>query len=105
MVTIGVYVIRNRMNGRVFVNGSMNLPGAMNRDRFELKLRAHRNKKLLQEWLEYGPDSFAFEVVDTIRRRDDPEYDYRAELDSLLQMWRDEFQCSSQGGYNPPSRT
>src|SRR5262249_11160876 len=68
----GVYVIRNTASGRTFIGGSMNLPGAINRARFELGLGQHRNAELQRDWLALGADSFAFEVVDTLKQREDP---------------------------------
>lgn len=97
---IGVYVIRNLVNKRVFVGGSTNLQGAINRDRFELDLKTHRNAKLLQDWIEYGPENFTFEVIDTVKKREDPAFDYKAELAALLEMWREELNCYGENGYN-----
>lgn len=98
----GVFVIRNLVNGRIYVGGSLNLEGAMNRHRFELNMRSHRNKLLLKDWLEHGAERFSFEVVDHIKERDDPHFDYEAELQNLLPLWRDELQGQGQDGYNPP---
>ena len=100
MPPVGVYVIRNLVNQRVFVGGSTNLEGAMNRDRFELQLKMHRNTKLLQDWLQYGEENFRFEVIDTIKKREDPSFDYKGELASLLEMWREELNCYGENGYN-----
>ena len=88
---MGVYVIRNTVDNRVFLNGSLSLPGAMNRDRFELGLKSHRSKSLLADWIRLGAGSFRFEVIDTLKRRDDPDFDYRRELVELLELWKEEF--------------
>lgn len=100
----GVFVIRNLLNGRVYVGGSLNLDGAMNRHRFELRTRSHRNKLLLRDWLEHGEQNFAFEIVDHVKERDDPHFDYEAELQSVLALWREEFGCQHGRGYNLPTR-
>lgn len=82
----GVFAIRNRSNARVYVAGSLDVEGAMNRARFELNLRSHRNKALLQDWLALGPEQFGFEVVDRVKEREnDPGFDRAAELRSC---WR-----------------
>lgn len=96
----GVFTLANQTNGRVYVGGSLNLDGAMNRMRFELNLRSHRNKPLQQDWIAHGADRFSFAVVDRIKERDDPLFDYRAELDSLLALWREEIPCYGDSGYN-----
>jgi len=72
------------------------------RDRFELQRGTHRNKELLKDWNEFGAANFIFEVVDTIKQRTDPAFDYQAELDTSLQMWRAEYQSLGAKGYNLP---
>jgi len=89
---MGVYVIRNVVDNRVFLNASLNVRGAMNRDRFELGLKAHRSKSLLADWLRLGAGSFRFEVLDTLKQRDDPGFDYKSELADLLELWSGELE-------------
>lgn len=98
----GVFVIRNTLNGRVYVAGSLDIEGAMNRARFELGLRSHRNKALVRDWVEHGAAHFSFEVIDRVKERDDPAFDRTEELDKLLGLWREELQCDGDKGYNTP---
>lgn len=90
---MGVYAIRNLATGRVRVRASMNVEGSMRRDRFELGLKAHRDKELLAEWQRWGAEHFSFAVVDTLKRRDDPRFDPGAELASLLALWTEELRA------------
>ncbi|SCX66429.1 GIY-YIG nuclease family protein [Variovorax sp. EL159] len=98
----GVYVIRNTLTGRVYVAGSLDVEGAMNRARFELDLRSHRNKALGRDWLAHGAANFSFEVIDRVKERDDPAFDRKAELEKLLLLWCEELQCTGENGYNTP---
>jgi len=61
---MGVYQIRNVVNERVFVGAALNLYGIINRHKFDLKLGSHRNEKLQADWLAFGGESFAFEILD-----------------------------------------
>lgn len=96
---VGVYAIRNLADGRTYVGGSMNVQGAMNRARFELQLKGHRNKALQQDWTALGADAFRFEVLQMVRKRDDPAQDWEADLADLLELWREELGCEQPGGY------
>ena len=96
---MGVYVIRNLVNHRVLVGASLNVEGALNRHRFELRMKAHRNKRLLEDWLRWGADNFCFEVIDTLKKRDDPAFDYTGELAALLVIWSEELGCQGERGY------
>ncbi len=87
---MGVYAIRSLSSGRVIVEASMNVHAAMNRARFELDRKSYRDKQLQQDWSALGPDHCRFEVVDLVKRREDPTFDYKAELAGLLTMWREE---------------
>jgi hypothetical protein len=92
----GVYAIRNLAEGRVYLGASMNVEGALNRARFELRQRGHRHKALMADWLRLGEAQFAFEVVDVLKKRDDPAFDAKAELADLLQLWRTELHCGDE---------
>ncbi|MDP2768389.1 MAG: GIY-YIG nuclease family protein [Giesbergeria sp.] len=96
----GIFTLTNQTNGRVYVGGSLNLDGAMNRMRFELKMRSHRNKPLQQDWIAHGAEAFSFAVLDRLKERDDPLFDYAGELDSMLKLWREEIPCHGDTGYN-----
>ncbi|OOG47402.1 GIY-YIG nuclease family protein [Polaromonas sp. A23] len=87
---MGVYSIRSLSSGRMIVEASMNVHAAMNRARFELDRKSYRDKQLQQDWLAFGPDNCRFEVIDLVKQRDDPAFDYKAELAGLLAMWREE---------------
>lgn len=103
-VPIGVFVIRNSVNQRVYVGGSRNLEGAMNRHRFELSTGSHRNAELLADWKRFGAQAFCFEVLDQVRQSTDPATDYDAELATLLELWQQELPCFGPSGYNGCAR-
>lgn len=87
---MGIYVIRSLSSGRMIVEASMNVHAAMNRARFELDRKSYRDKQLQQDWLAFGPENCRFEVIDLVKQREDPAFDYKAELAGLLTMWREE---------------
>lgn len=86
---MGVYVIRNIGTGRLYLSASLNLDAAMNRDRFQLRMNGHPSRELQQAWNRTGEAGFAFELLDRLKPREDaPDFDYKAELESLLALWR-----------------
>lgn len=96
--SMGIYAVRNTATGRVWLGKSQNVEGALNRIRFELKMRGHRNTALSDDWLHFGAESFAFEVLDRVKKREDPSFDYDAELRALLALWESELCPSPAGG-------
>lgn len=98
----GVYAIRNRVTGQVLVAGSTNAQGALNRHRFELRQGVHRNGTLSRAWAEHGEACFLFEVLDTVKPSDDPDFDPALELETLVDLWRQEIPGSGDPGYDDP---
>lgn len=89
---MGIYVIRDRETGKVLVASSRNVDGAINRTQFELRLGSHTNKALQVEWNRSGPERFEFEIVDLLKEKEDPDFNYAEELRALEQLYREEFE-------------
>ena len=97
---MGVYQIRNIVNERVFVGAALNLHGILNRHKFELKMGSHRNKRLQADWLAFGSESFAFEILDELTPKEGSGRDYKAELAVLEELWLRKLQPYGDLGYN-----
>ncbi|WP_199100519.1 GIY-YIG nuclease family protein [Dyella sp. ASV21] len=85
---MGIYAIRNLASGRMLIDQSPHLTGSLNRHRAELRLGTHRNKALMDDWHRLGEAGFAFEVMQTLEPRAEPDFDYAAELAQMLGDWR-----------------
>lgn len=87
----GVYAIRCAAAGIVFVQGGMNVHGAIHRNRFELRMGTHSNRRLQQAWKTHGEAAFGFDVIDIVKRREDaPHADLRPQLAELIALWQSE---------------
>lgn len=89
---MGVYAVRCDAAGLLRLGSSRNAEGSLNRLRFELVRGAHRDRALQQAWNTHGADAFRLEVIDRVKERDDPAFDYDAELATLLALWQAELQ-------------
>jgi hypothetical protein len=102
---MGVFLIRNMVNDRVLVVAGLDLPGKINRHRFQLTMGGHPNKRLQAEWNEFGGENFAFEVFDQLTPREDPAFDYREDLAALEELCLETLQPFGERGYNEPKIT
>lgn len=96
---MGIYAVRNLADGRMLVDQSTNLTGALNRHRTELKLGSHRNKALMDDWRAHGETGFVFEVLEKIEERPEPDFDYKAEMTRLLALWHTRVPPGSAASY------
>lgn len=102
---MGVFQILNKANGKVFLDSSNNVPGKINRHRFALNLGNHASKSLQNDWNELGEDAFEFETLEMVEPRDDPNYDHKADLDVLLELWLEKLEPFGDKGYNERKMT
>ena len=84
---MGVYVIRNTQNNKLYVGYSLDLHARINRQRAELKFGSHRSSELLREWKSFGESSFEFEVLDELELDENSKTDPAEELCLLREMW------------------
>ncbi len=99
----GVYQIRNLINGKLFLGSSVNLPGRINRETFQLKVNAHKNKVLQSEWTEFGAENFVIEILEELVPREN--LDQKRELEFLEDLWLEKLKPFDTAGYNEPKKT
>lgn len=83
----GIYRVRNTTNGRSVVGASPDLPGMLNRIRFQLAHGSHPDSDLQHDWRAFGADAFIFEILDQLAPSRDPGHDLTEDLQVLLGMW------------------
>ena len=97
---MGIYQIRNLVNGKILVGSSINLQGIINRHTFQLKAGLHMNKPLQRDFLEVGEANFAFEILDTLPPQEAGTGDYAEELRMLEELWRERLRPAIEKGYH-----
>ncbi len=100
----GVYRVRNTVNGRSVVGSSPNLPGILNRQRFQLERGSHPDRELQKDWNELGSEEFTFETLDQLEPSSEAGYDPSEDLRVLLQMWREKLKASGELLYEQSKR-
>ena len=82
----GVFRVRNNVSMKSFVGSSPNLPGMLNRQRFQLERGSHPDVDLQKDWDAFGSDAFTFEILDEIEPSDEPGYDASEDLHVLERL-------------------
>lgn len=97
---MGIYQIKNNINGKIFIQSSMNLPGSFNGQRFQLELKGHRNKELQEDWNLHGSKAFTFDVLENLKSEEIPQNDCRDALTAMEDKWLSKLQPYNKNGYN-----
>lgn len=103
---MGVYQVRNAVNGKSLVGASVDLPALLNRHRAQLRFNAHSNRALQKDWNEFGPEAFEFHILDTLKTPDRSDYDPSDDLRILEELWLEKLSPFEDRGYNTkPKKT
>ena len=86
----GIYIIRNKDNGKMYIGQSKNLESRWAQHKTELRANRHPNRYLQGAWNKHGEDAFEFEIL---------EYCSLDELDEKEQYYI-KFYDSGKKGYN-----
>ena len=97
---MGIFQITNIQNGKIFIDSSLNLPGVINRYKFQLRFLGQPNKELQADWDTYGEDAFEFEIIDELDPDTVSSKDYARELLTLKEMWLEKLSPFGEQGYN-----
>lgn len=100
---MGVYQIRNKVNGKIQVLSSLNLDGALNRFKFDLKMGLTIGlweRELKEDLARYGPENFVLEALDRLKPVEEPGYDYREDLKALEALYLEKLRPYGDRGYN-----
>ena len=98
--TMGVGAVRNTTSGKVLVVAGRDLPALLNRHRAQLRLNAHANRPLQNEWNSLGADAFEFTVLDTLAPKDAPDYNPTDDLRTLEELWLEKLNPYEPDGYH-----
>jgi len=101
---MGVYRVRNKINGKTLIGSSVNLPAILNRIKAELRMGIHRNMALQEEWRRFGPEAFEFTELELLEPMDDPAYNPAKDLRVLEELWIEKLSPFGDKGYNKPPK-
>ena len=68
-MTSGIYIIRNKKSGKVYIGSSVAVPRRLRLHRQALSRGGHGNPHLQRAWNHYGAEAFSFELVEECRPR------------------------------------
>lgn len=100
----GVYQIRNKVNGKVFIGSWPNVDGKLNSQRMMLQGNGHVSRELQADWNARKPEDFAFEVLEYMEPSDKSAAERADELSDLEKKWRDKLKPYGAAGYNTDKR-
>lgn len=98
-IEAGVYQIKNLINNKILIKATPDLK-TMTGTRVTLIANGYRNKKLQDDWNQYGEKAFLFEVLEVLDEKKEGFFDKKDELKKLEKKWLEKLQPYGDSGYN-----
>ncbi|NOV00581.1 GIY-YIG nuclease family protein [Paenibacillus planticolens] len=99
-VYMGVAQIKNKVNGKIYIDSYPNLKNKWLTLKMQLDAGRFANAQLQNDWKEFGEDSFDYEVLE--QKEADKVTDMRWEKKQILKPWLEKLQPYGDRGYNKP---
>jgi len=99
-IPMGVFLIRNTANKKIFIGSSMNLNAVWNSQKFQLDMGTHRNPALQSDWIKFGASNFSYEILSEVKRTEKTDAEYRREVKALEALFLEELKPFDESGYN-----
>jgi hypothetical protein len=99
-VEAGVYRIKNTINQKLLVGSTKNLK-TLNGIKFMLETNGYTtNKDLQKEWNQYGKEAFIIDILEVLKKSDEPYFNEKEALLALEEKWLEKLQPYGERGYN-----
>ncbi|MFI8685946.1 GIY-YIG nuclease family protein [Rossellomorea sp. NPDC077527] len=99
-VEAGIFQIKNGQNNKIYIGSTKNLR-TLNGIKFMLENNGFTTSKALQtEWKQFGKEAFTFELLEKLKKNDDPFVTEKEALAELEEKWLEKVQPYGERGYN-----
>lgn len=86
----GVYGIRNKITGKIFLQPAVNIEGK--EERFNFAVQTKSNSVIMQlrsDWNEYGAEAFEYVLYETLKRKEETDFEFKKIIEELYNEWRE----------------
>jgi group I intron endonuclease len=96
----GIYAVYNKIENKMYIGTSKNLPAVLRRFEFTLKIGNFPFQQLVNDYKKLGYDNFEIKVLDELVLKNETERELDIELESLEELWVEKLKADGVSFYN-----
>ncbi len=96
----GVYAVHNKIDNKMYIGTSKNLPAVVRRFEFTLQMESFPYQDLIDDYKKLGKDNFEIKILDELELKNETEKEIDAELNSLEELWIEKLKSEGVKFYN-----
>jgi hypothetical protein len=79
----GIYAVHNKIDNKMYIGTSKNLPAVIRRFEFTLKMGSFPFQDLIDDYKKYGAENFEIKILDELEIKNETEKEITSELNEL----------------------
>ena len=95
-----MYAVENKLDNKMFIGTSINLPAKIRGITFELEMGSHTYDNLVKDYKQLGKENFEIFILDQIEIKEETDRELQAELETLEAMWFEKLKSEGMSFYN-----
>ena len=96
----GIYAVHNKVDNKMYIGTSKNLPAVVRRFEFTLQMESFPYQELIDDYKKLGKDNFEIKILDELELKNETDKEIAAELNQLEELWIDKLKGDGVSFYN-----
>lgn len=96
----GIYSVHNKIDNKMYIGTSKNLPAVLRRFEFTLTMGSFPYQDLIDDYKKLGQDNFEVKILDELELINETEKEIDTELTSLEELWVEKLKSEGVSFYN-----
>ena len=96
----GIYAVHNKVDNKMLIGSSKNLPAVIRRFEFTLKMESFPYQDLIADYKKHGKDNFEIKILDELELKNETDEEINHKLISLEEMWIEKLKSEEVRFYN-----
>lgn len=96
----GIYAVHNKVDNKMYIGTSKNLPAVVRRFEFTLTMGSFPYQELIDDYKKLGKESFEIKILDELELKNETDKEITAELNELEDLWIEKLKSDGVSFYN-----